>query len=148
MVDHMPNATFDPGARDAITRLLTEFSARVDEGRAATVHELFVEDATIETPQFVLRSRDAIRERFTARARDTSRRTRHYWSNARFSGGPTEVTVITNVMTVIASAGVPTILTGGTSTDVVVHDGAGWAFRSRRLDVAFEGTLGPVAPGP
>ena len=144
----MLDDAIDAAARDAITRLLTEFAARVDEGRAATVHELFVADAKIETPQFVLASRDAIRERFTARARDTSRWTRHYWSNLRFSGGPTEVTVVTNVITVVASPGEATIVTGGTSTDVVVPEGGSWAFRSRRLDIAFEGTLGPMPVRP
>jgi len=135
-------------ARVAIEDLLSEFSARVDEGRAATVHELFVESGRVETPQFTLSSREEIRQRFTARARDTSRKTRHYWSNPRFSGGSDEVTVVTNVMTVIAVAGKPTLITGGSSTDVVVKRNGGWAFQSRRLDVAFEGTLAPVEGKP
>lgn len=131
-----------------IEDLLSEFSARVDEGRAATVHELFVESGRVETPQFVLANREEIRERFTARARDTSRKTRHYWSNPRYSGGADEVTVVTNVFTVIAITGKPALVTGGSSTDVVVRQGPGWVFKSRRLEVVFEGTLGPVEAHP
>jgi hypothetical protein len=128
--------------RGAIEDLMSEFSSRVDEGRGATVHELFIESGRIETPQFVLANRDEIRERFTARAKDPSRRTRHYWSNPRFSGDETAITVVTNVMTIINVEGQKTIVTGGSSTDIVVPQHGGWAFRSRRLDVVFEGTLG------
>lgn len=135
-----------PSIRIAVEDLMTEFSARVDEGRGATVHELFVEAGRIETPLFVLSNREEIREKFTARARDTSRKTRHYWSNPRFSGDESEVTVVTNVMTVITVAGRPTMMTGGSSIDVVVPHEGGWAFRSRRLEVIFEGSL--AAPEP
>jgi hypothetical protein len=124
--------------RVAIEDLMNEFSSRVDEGRGASIHELFIESGRIETPQFVLANREEIRERFTARARDTSRRTRHYWSNARFSGDETEITVVTNVMTMIKLEGDKTIVTGGSSTDVVVQEQGGWAFRSRLLDVVYE----------
>jgi len=131
-------------ARLEIEDLLSEFAARVDEGRGATVHELFVDAGRVETPQFVLGSREEIRERFTARAKDATRKSRHYWSNAKFSGSETEVTVVTNVMTVTCVQDRPTLLTGGSSTDVVVRHGATWAFKSRRLDVLFEGTLGAM----
>jgi len=141
-------AAVAPSIRVAIEDLLTEFSSRVDEGRGATVHELFVESGRIETPQFVLAGRDAIRTRFTERAKDSSRRTRHYWSNPRFSGNEREITVVTNVMTIVSVEGSPTMVTGGSSTDVVVAELGGWAFRSRRLDVAFEGTLGSSAARP
>ena len=124
--------------------MLSEFAARVDEGRGATVHELFVEAGRLETPHFVLGSREEIRERFTARAKDATRKSRHYWSNAKFSGSEKEVTVVTNVMTVVCIQNRPTLVTGGSSTDVVVHQGTVWAFRSRRLDVLFEGTLGAM----
>lgn len=134
--------------RLAIEDLLSEFSSRVDEGGGSTVHELFVESGRIETPQFVLADREAIRQRFMARAKETGRTTRHYWTNARFSGDESEITVVTNVMTVIRTSEGQTTVTGGSSTDVVVpHDG-GWAFRSRRLDVVFEGTLGALEPRP
>ncbi|MGH7822097.1 MAG: nuclear transport factor 2 family protein [Candidatus Binatia bacterium] len=131
--------------RLAAEELLSEFSARLDEGRADTVHELFVENGCIVTPQFTLANREEIRRRFTDRARDTRRRTRHYWSNARFSGDETEITVVTNVMTAIAVDGEPTIVMGGTSADVIVPANGGWAFRSRTLEVSFEGILPPVA---
>ena len=137
-----------PAARLAIEDLLSEFSSRVDGDKADTVHELFVESGRIETPLFVLASRDEIHQRFTARARDTTRKTRHYWSNPRFSGDERQITVVTNVMTVINVAGAQTVITGGTSTDVVVPHAEGWAFQSRRLEVIFEGTLGAREPHP
>lgn len=134
--------------RLAIEDLMSEFSSRVDQGGGSTVHELFIESGRIETPQFVLANREEIRQRFTARAQETGRMTLHYWSNARFSGDESEITVVTNVMTVIRASGGQTTVAGGRSTDVVVpHDG-GWAFRSRRLDVVFEGTLGALEPRP
>lgn len=128
-------------SRAAIEDLLSAFAHRVDNGQAATVHELFVDDGRIETPQFVLEGRAAIAERFGARARDTTRKTRHYWSNPRFSGNENTITVITNVMTAVATPDGRTILMGGSSTDVVIRHGNGWAFQSRRLDVVFEGVL-------
>ena len=133
-----------PATQLEIGALLSEFADRVDEGRAATVHELFVPAGRIETPAFVLEGRDKIRERFTARANDKSRKSRHYWSNARFSGSDAEVTVVTNVMTVIAVSGGPTTLMSGSSTDVLVRDGNQWRFKSRRLGVTAEGVLGPL----
>ena len=148
IVDHLDERLDDTGSeiavsvRVAIEDLLNEFASRVDEGRGATVHELFIESGRIETPQFVLANRQEIRRRFTERARDPGRRTRHYWSNARFSGDSGEVTVVTNVLTVVCIEGRKTTLAGGTSTDIVVPEEGRWAFRSRRLDVVFEGTLG------
>jgi len=65
-----------------------------DEGRGATVHELFVDAGRVETPNFVLASREEITRRFTARAKDATRKSRHYWSNAKFSGSEKEVTVL------------------------------------------------------
>ena len=138
------SATIGIAVRLAVEDLLSEFAARVDEGRGDTVHELFVEAGRIETPLFVLANRMEIRERFTARARDHRRRSRHYWSNARITGGELELSVVTNVMTVVTSEGDDTVITGGTSTDVVVPHEGRLAFRSRRLDVAFEGVLMPM----
>lgn len=132
--------------RMMIEDMLSEFARRVDDGFAASVHELFAEDGRIETPQFVLEGRAAIAERFGARAVDTSRKTRHYWSNPKFSGDESAVKVITNVMTAVAITGGPTVLMGGSSHDVLVPRDGGWAFQSRRLELTFEGTLGALEP--
>lgn len=137
--------TISGATRLAVQDLLSEFSSRVDEGRAAQVHELFVERGRVETPRFVLSSREEIRAQFTARAVDTTRKSRHYWSNPRFTGDEKKVAVTTNVMTVINVTGKPTLISGGTSTDVMVRSESGWLFESRRLEVVFEGTLGGVA---
>ncbi len=130
-----------PATRFGVEDLLTEFAVRVDEDRSDTVHELFVESGLLETPAFKLTGRDEIHQRFSARARDQTRRTRHYWTNARFSGDESRIMVTTHVFTVINVEGQPTIMMGGTSHDVVVPCAAGWAFAIRRLEIAFEGTL-------
>ena len=130
-----------PKTREAIQDLLTEFAWRVDNGEAGTVHELFTADARLETPQFTLSSRDEICRHFTAR--DTSRRTRHYWSNPRFSGDAAEVVVISDVLTFISAPDAPTVVMSGRSTDVFTPHGDGWAFASRRLDGVILRALGP-----
>ncbi len=139
----MLNSPIPPMTRLAIQDLLTEFAYRIDNGEAATVHELFVAEARLETPQFVLESRDEICRHFTARAEDTSRKTRHYWSNPRFSGDDREVVVVSNTLTVISVPAAPTVVMSGRSTDVFTPHGDGWAFSSRRLDGVILGALGP-----
>ncbi len=125
----------------AIEELLTEFAYRVDHGQADRVHELFTADATLSTPAFVLNGRDEIEARFKARAQDTARRTRHFWSNLRLSREGMAIVAITNALTVVASEGVAPILMGGSSRDVCVCRDAGWAFQSRALTIVFEGRL-------
>ncbi len=129
-------------ARNAICDLLSEFSARVDDGRGDSVHELFVDEGRIETPAFVLEGKVRIHERFAARAADKSRKSRHYWSNARFAAKADAIEVTTNVMTVIRLPDDSTMLMGGTSIDLVRQKNAVWLFVSRRLEVVFENTLG------
>ena len=131
--------------RVAVEDLLSEFAARVDDGRGDSVHELFVQTGGIETPTFKLVGREEIQRRFAARARDHARKTRHFWSNPRFSGDPSRILVTTNVLTVVHMQG-QTSLMGGTSHDVVVPHAGSWAFAERRLEIAFEGDL--VSRGP
>jgi 3-phenylpropionate/cinnamic acid dioxygenase small subunit len=142
------SAAISPSVRAAVEDLLCEFAARVDDGRADSVHELFVESGRIATPRFVLANREQVREHFAARAKDRSRRTRHYWSNARFSGNEGEIGIVTNVMTFATAEGDGTVITVGTSTDVVVPHEGGWAFQSRHLDIMFEGALVPRGTNP
>ncbi len=125
----------------AIEQLLTEFAYRVDHGQADRVHELFTPDATLSTPAFVLNGRDEIEARFKARAQDTARRTRHFWSNLRLSREGMAIVAITNALTVVASEGVAPILMGGSSRDVCVRRDDGWAFQSRALTIVFQGCL-------
>jgi len=127
--------------RLAIEDLMTEFSHRVDNGLGASVHELFTADGSIATPAFVLADPDAIRERFTARGQDVGRKTRHYWSNPRFVYDGEQVTCFTNVMTVVATAGHPGSVMSGSSTDTFALEGGAWRFRSRSLEVIFNGEL-------
>lgn len=131
----------DVEAQRAIEALLTEFAFRVDHGQADRVHELFTPDATLSTPAFVLNGRDEIETRFKARAQDTARRTRHFWSNLRVSREGDAIVAVTNALTVVAPEGVAPILMGGSSRDVCVRRHDGWAFQSRALTIVFEGRL-------
>ena len=87
--------------RVAVEDLLSEFATRVDDGRGDSVHELFIQTGSIETPAFNLVGKEQIQERFAARARDQTRKTRHFWSNPKFSGDPSRILVMTNVLTVV-----------------------------------------------
>jgi ketosteroid isomerase-like protein len=131
----------DSDVQRAIEVLLTEFAYRVDHGQADRVHELFTVDATLATPAFVLNGRDEIEARFKARAQDTARRTRHFWSNLKLSREGGAIVAITNALTVVAPEGAAPILMGGSSRDVCVRRDAGWAFQSRALTIIFEGRL-------
>ncbi len=131
--------TISPTTRQAVEDLITEFCYRVDWGRGDTVHELFTEDGVVDTPMFKLDGRDKIQERFTARARDASRKTRHFWTNLRLSGDEREIHAVTNAMTVITIVGGPTFTNGGSSIDVLVPGEGGLLFKSRRLEMVFEG---------
>jgi hypothetical protein len=126
--------------RLGVEDLLSEFASRVDGGRGDSVHELFIQTGRIETPAFKLAGREEIQHRFAARARDQTRKTRHFWSNPRYSGDPSRVLVTTNVLTVVNVEG-QTSLMGGTSHDVVVPHAGSWAFAERRIEIAFEGDL-------
>lgn len=134
-----------PEMRLGVEDLLSEFAARVDDGRGGSVHELFVQTGRIETPAFSLVGKEEIERRFSARAKDQTRKTRHFWSNPRFSGDPSRIRVTSNVLTVV-NVETQTSLMGGTSFDVVVPHAGGWAFAERRLEVAFDGDL--VSRGP
>ncbi|WP_158764807.1 nuclear transport factor 2 family protein [Terricaulis silvestris] len=135
----------DVETQRAIEALLTEFAYRVDHGQADRVHELFTPDATLSTPAFVLKSRDEIEERFKARAKDTSRRTRHFWSNLHLSREGETIVAVTNAMTVVAPEGVAPLMMGGSSRDVCVERDGRWAFQSRALTMIFEGRLSSEA---
>jgi hypothetical protein len=127
--------------RIAIEDLLTEFAFRIDNGLGASIDELFVEDGTITTPAFVLADRAAIRAQFTRRAHDTSRRSRHYWSNLRIARQGELIRATTNVLTVIKLAGSPPTIMIGSSSDTFAPRGDGWAFKDRSLEVIVEGHL-------
>jgi SnoaL-like domain len=46
-----------------LSRLVTEHAWRVDNGRADTIHELYVDDGELTLPHGPVRGRDALRER-------------------------------------------------------------------------------------
>ncbi len=125
----------------AIESLLTEFAFRVDHGLAETVHELFIADATVSTPAFVLNGRDEIQARFAARAKDTSRRTRHFWSNLHLRRDGEAIVATTNALTVVAAGEAAPVLMGGSSRDVCVCVDGAWRFKTRALTVVFDGSL-------
>jgi len=60
-------------ARDAIRDLVARYNQLGDAGRIEALAELFVDDAVLETPTDVCRSRDGIRDLFTSIAERTRR---------------------------------------------------------------------------
>jgi hypothetical protein len=135
--------------------LLTEFAYRADHGLAATVHELFIEDASIRGPGLAMQGRAEIAARFAERGRDSARVSRHLWSNPRFERlGKDACRVVTAVQTFIhrlaegeALPATACTLVVGDSIDVIEScDDGRWRFRSRELVVAFRVEAGS-APG-
>jgi ketosteroid isomerase-like protein len=64
-------------ARAACVGVLTAYADAIDGGRAASVVELFTEDAVFEAGPRVLQGRAQLAPAFAAREADTARRTRH-----------------------------------------------------------------------
>ncbi len=125
---------------------MTEFAWRIDNGQADRVHELFLEAGSISAPGMTLNSREEIATTFGNRARDTSRVSRHLWSNPRYEIlGQDRVSVTTVVQTFMGSLTddeeLP-VANGnfivGDSIDVVQRDAdRRWLFESRQLKVLF-----------
>lgn len=130
--------------RLAVQDLLTEFAWRVDHGAADRVADLFTEDAVIETPMFKLDGRAAIAKQFGERAKDTSRVSRHIWTNLRLTRQDDgSLLAQSGAQTYMANGDAPLAPADrvvGDSIDVVVKDADGvWRFASRRLVIAFKG---------
>ena len=126
--------------------LLTEFGRLVDNGRADQVHELFTSDGSIRGPGLAMQTQAEIREKFTERAADKNRVSRHFWSNPYFERVDEEtIRLSTVVQTFVHSLAEKEQLPAPANT-FVVGDSVDvfkfcsdkkWRFQSRELTVIF-----------
>ena len=120
-----------------LSRLVTEHSWRIDNGRADTLHELYVEDGELTLPGVTLRGRQAIQEwgRRLAAA-SPWRSIRHVCGNMRFVADGPNVAEGTTILTVFMVAGTEPATTlpwsMGEDYDRFVRTEHGWKLTSRR----------------
>jgi len=124
----------------SLSRLVVEFTWRVDHGQADRVWELFVPDGVLDTSGTPLAGHDAIRNWGRARAASTVQ-TRHICSGIRFTdcgdGRATGSTLLTVFMHDGQGRGpaVPAVV--GEDTDDFICTDAGWRFVSRTFQTLF-----------
>ncbi|WP_431037898.1 nuclear transport factor 2 family protein [Streptomyces sp. P6-2-1] len=129
----------------ALSRLVTEISLRLDNGRAGTVHELATDDVVFSIAEDPVLGRDALRvwgERFD-RARPLPG-IRHSLSNPRFlADGPDRAsgTVMVTAYYVPAEGAGDIVATTpfavGEDHDTYVRTREGWRLASRRWELWF-----------
>jgi hypothetical protein len=119
-----------------LARLVTEIGWRIDNGRAVTVHELFVDDGRLTMGPTPMVGRDALREW----GRDLDENPaypgiRHVSTDSRFvATGPDQAsgtTILTAYLVTEKGAGETIPLTVGEDRDTFVRTAAGWRFSSR-----------------
>jgi len=118
-------------------RLVTEHAWRADNGRADTIHELYVDDGELTLPPGPVRGRDALRAWGRQIVDHTPWRTiRHVCGNMRFVYDGNDGAIGTTVLTVfmVADQQPSTTLpyTVGEDHDRFVRTERGWRFASRR----------------
>jgi SnoaL-like domain len=120
-----------------LSRLVTEHAWRADNGRADTIHELYVDDGELDLPPMPLRGRQAISEWGHKLVEAPPwRAIRHVCGNMRFAADGANGAVGTTVLTVfmVAGEGPATTLPFqvGEDHDRFVRTERGWRFASRR----------------
>jgi SnoaL-like domain len=133
-----------------LSRLVIEAAWRVDLGRADTLHELFVEDATLTLDDTVLKGWEQIQEwgRSAVEAH-TFEGIRHVCGNMRFFATGDDIAEGITVLTVYfdtehEAPGTSVPWTVGEDHDKFVRTEDGWRLSSRRWVSLFE----RPAPGP
>ena len=120
-----------------LSRLVTEHAWRVDNGRADTVHELYVDDGELTLPPGPVRGRDALRAWGRQIVDNTPWQTiRHVCGNMRFVCDGGNAAIGTTVLTVFMVAGeqAPTTVpfSVGEDHDTFERTEQEWKFASRR----------------
>ena len=120
-----------------LSRFVTEHAWRVDNGRADTVHELYVDDGELTLPPGTVRGRDALHAWGRAIVDNTPWQTiRHVCGNMRFVYDGDNAAIGTTVLTVFmvareqAATTVP--FNVGEDHDRFVRTEQGWRLVSRR----------------
>lgn len=120
-----------------LSRLVNEHAWRVDNGRADTVHELYIDDGELTLPPGTVRGRDALRAwgRQLVEA-PPWHSIRHVCGNMRFVYDGDNAAIGTTVLTVFMVAGEQASTTVpfsvGEDHDRFVRTEQGWRFVSRR----------------
>jgi hypothetical protein len=120
-----------------LSRLVLEHAWRADNGRADTIHELYVDDGVLDLPPAPLRGRQAIHEWGRQLvAAPPWRIIRHVCGNMRFVATGKNTAEGTTVLTVFMVAGPAAATTQpfavGEDHDQFVRTEKGWRFVSRR----------------
>jgi len=120
-----------------LSRLVLEHAWRADNGRADTIHELYVDDGVLEVPPAPIRGRDALREWGRQIVEAPPWRTiRHVCGNMRFVTTGENTAEGTTVLTVFMVAGPASATTlpfsVGEDHDQFTRTEHGWRLVSRR----------------
>jgi hypothetical protein len=125
-----------------LERLVTEVAFRIDHGRAETVHELFLEDGTLDLGDRVLRGKDSIQ----AWGREiveqkTYPGIRHVCTNMRFvadgENAAEGIVINTVYMDPAEDPGTTVPFVVGEDYDRFIRTDRGWRFESRRWKALF-----------
>lgn len=129
----------DPALRAELTALCTEYVWRVDNGHAATVPELFTENAEWLGPWGTMRGHAELQKAWDTRAQRTVR-TRHMLTNLRFiRQGPDHAQGQISQIVFAADGDdpfptQPTLIAESHDSFARGPDGV-WRFASRRIDL-------------
>ena len=133
----------------AIAALLSEFCWCADNDRGDEIGALFTEDAIVETPHFRLDGRGEIEASFTARS--GTKLSRHCWTNLRITAlDERRYRVDSNMMTTVGALPAPQpsgrLVIGSCIDEILFADDGRPLFKSRSLQIAFEGSLAGEIP--
>jgi hypothetical protein len=120
-----------------LSRLVTEHAWRADNGRADTIHELYLDDGELTIGPAPLRGREGILEWGRQLVENPPWRSiRHVCGNMRFVSDGPDAAEGTTILTVFMVAGSGTTTTQpfsvGEDHDRFVRTEEGWRFVSRR----------------
>jgi len=120
-----------------LSRLVTEHAWRADNGRADTIHELYIDDGELIIGPTPLRGREAILEWGRQLVENPPWRSiRHVCGNMRFvSDGPDEAagtTILTVFMVAGSEAATTRPFSVGEDHDRFIRTKEGWRFVARR----------------
>ena len=128
-------------------RLINEYSRLVDFGEAASVADLFTEDATWEGTDLLLTGREEIRAWFAKREAVARRVSRHVFTNVMIDvTSPTEATGLSYMINyrhdrTEGDESLPVVMEVpkwmGEAHDTFRLTDDGWRFASRRVEPAF-----------
>ena len=132
----------------AIEQLLAEYCHQVDSGTPATVAALFHPQAVLKPyfdGRYEVSGRDEIRRwysHYDAQFKSKIRHLKHQIGSAwiRVAGHAAQANSYF-LVSYVGAADVQGVIVQGSYTDTLVHDGDGWQFMARQIDVGFAAQL-------